>query len=33
LAGLDVDARHKLVDMLSLVKRNLQAVKNANATE
>ena len=33
LAGLDVDARHKLVDMLSLVKRNLQAVKSANANE
>ena len=32
LAGLDEAARHKLVDMLSLVKRNLQAVKAANAT-
>jgi len=31
LAGLDEAARHKLVDMLSLVKRNLQAVKAANA--
>ena len=31
LAGLDEAARHKLVDMLSVVKRNLQAVKAANA--
>lgn len=29
LAGLDEAARHKLVDMLSLVKRNLQLVKGA----
>ena len=33
LAGLDEASRHKLVDMLSLVKRNLQAVKIANANE
>ncbi len=33
LSGLDVESRHKLVDMLSLVKRNLQAVKAGNPTE
>lgn len=33
LAGLDVDARHKLVEMLSLVKRNLKAVKSAGAAD
>ena len=33
LAGLDVEARHRLVEMLSLVKRNLKAVKSASATE
>ena len=31
LEGLDVAARLKLVDMLSLVKRNLQALKSASA--
>lgn len=31
LEGLDMPARLRLVDMLSLVKRNLQAVKSANA--
>ncbi len=30
LDGLDMEARLKLVDMLSLVKRNLQALKNAS---
>lgn len=30
LAGLDVEARHKLVEMLSLVKRNLQALKSSH---
>lgn len=30
LEGLDMEARLKLVDMLSLVKRNLQALKNAS---
>lgn len=31
LEGLDMEARLKLVDMLGLVKRNLQALKNAGA--
>ncbi len=33
LAGLDEAARHKLVDMLSLVKRNLQSVKGADPAD
>ncbi len=33
LAGLDEAARHKLVDMLSLVKRNLQSVKATEPTD